>query len=76
MAKRPRHQNRHIEDVLQYAEGLGWIVEKSNARAHAWGKLYCPHHVQGSCHPTVNGTPRNPEQFARYLRKVIDSCPH
>jgi hypothetical protein len=70
---RPEHQSRHIEAALEYAEERGWRVEKSGPRAHAWGRLYC-----GAGHTlhqkSVWGTPRNPENHAKSIRRFVDQC--
>ena len=73
---RPRHPNKHIERALQYAEKLGWTVEKSNARAHAWGRLYCPQSTREGCIISIWSTPTVPENHARHIRRQVDLCPH
>jgi hypothetical protein len=75
MARR-RHPNKEIEAAIQYALGRGWTFFKSRARAHAWGKLRCPHHERGGCSLNVYSTPRVPENHAEHIRKGVDKCPH
>lgn len=74
VAKRRRHQNKHIEEAIQYAEERGWRV--SVGGSHGWGQMYCPHAQRGGCHITIDGTPRVPENIAERLRKRVDRCPH
>lgn len=70
---RPAHPNRHIEAALGYAEDRGWRVEKAGPRAHAWGRMYCG--VGHSLHQmSIWGTPRNPENHARSIRRFVDQC--
>jgi hypothetical protein len=71
---RSRHPKKAVEEVVRYAEELGWEVVMS--RGHIWGELYCHHHEQGGCIVRVFSTPRNPENHAKRLRREIDKCPH
>lgn len=70
------HPNKHIRAAVDYALSKGWRLVKSGARAHAWGRLYCPAGVRGGCTITVYSTPRVPEHHARYIRRRVDDCPH
>ena len=70
------HPNKHIRDAVDYAVARGWRLVQSGARAHAWGRLYCPAGTRGSCIITVYGTPRVPENHARYVRRLVEACPH
>jgi hypothetical protein len=71
---RPRHPDKHIEEVVQYAESLGWRVTLSEG--HAWGHLWCPERGREGCMIPVYSTPRVPEHHARHVRKRIDKCTH
>ena len=71
---RPRHTDKHIEQVVAYAESLGWIWKPSDG--HPWGRLFCPFANREGCILSVWSTPKNPQNFARLLRRRIDSCPH
>jgi len=76
---RRRHPNAHVERALRHAECCGWRVEPLAARAHGWGKMYCPRndpecHCGEFCVTVVWGTPRSPENHARQLRRVVDGC--
>ena len=70
------HPNKHIREAVDYALEHGWRLVKSGARSHAWGRLYCPAQARGACIITVYGTPRVPENHARYIRRRVDACPH
>ena len=70
------HPNKHIRAAVDEAIRRGWRLVKSGPRAHAWGKLYCPAIVRGGCIVSVYGTPRVPENHARYIRRMLDICPH
>ncbi len=76
MAHRPRHQDKHIEAVLAYAESLGWRVEKSSGSAHCWGRMYCPQNTRAGCKVSNYSTPKNAQNHARHLRAEIDVCDH
>jgi hypothetical protein len=69
-----RHPNKEIEAAVAYAESRGWTLTPS--RGHAWGILRCPHGQRGGCQRSVFSTPRNPENHARWIRRVVDNCPH
>lgn len=76
---RRRHPDAHIEKALRHAERHGWRVVPLGARAHGWGKMYCPHNDPDCrcgefCVTVVWGTPRRPENHARQLRRVVDGC--
>ena len=70
------HPNKHIRGAVDFATARGWRLVKSGPRAHAWGRLYCPARQRGGCIITVYGTPRVPESHARYIRRLVDACPH
>ena len=39
---RQKHKIKEIEEVLQYAEQNGWVVEVHNkSKSHAWGVMKC-----------------------------------
>lgn len=71
---RPRHPKPAIEKAIRYAEQLGWRVELSNG--HALGRLYCPFSSRDGCIISVWSTPKNSNNHARHIRKIVDSCPH
>ena len=76
---RSRHPNPHIEKALVYAESKGWRVQAGGPRGHAWGKMFCPHNDPECrcgefCITSIWSTPRNPENHARQIRRVIDGC--
>ncbi len=72
----PKHQNKHIQAAIEYAERKGWRVTKSSGSAHIWGKIWCPHRERDGCRRAVFSTPRNAQTHARKLRRYVDQCPH
>ena len=76
---RKTHPKREIETALKYAEALGWRVEVGGG--HAWGKIYCPYNDSECrcgefCITSIWSTPRNAENHARQIRRVVDHCSH
>jgi len=72
----PDHPNKHIREVIEYAVSRGWRVQKSSARAHIWGQLFCPLSTREGCIIRVFSTPKNPENHAKRIRTEIERCPH
>lgn len=70
------HPNKHIREAVQYAENHGWRVVKAGARAHTWGRIYCPLTSREGCARAVYSTPRSPEDHARDLQRAVDRCSH
>lgn len=71
---RPSHPNKHIEAAVAYAELNGWrFVMRAG---HAWARLYCAFADREGCSVSVWSTPRNAENHAKALRRVVDRCPH
>jgi hypothetical protein len=71
---RPRHPNKHIEAALKYAESCGWRVV--TPAAHAWGRILCALESRDGCAYSIWSTPKNPENFAKRIRRYVDNCPH
>lgn len=74
---RARHPKKEIEAAIRYAEANGWRVAVGGS--HAWGKLYCPYNDAECrcgefCITSIWSTPRNPGNYARKLRRVVDNC--
>ena len=70
------HPKKHIREAIKYAKERGWRLVKAGARAHEWGRLYCPHGRRDGCMQGVYSTPRNPENHAKTIRRSVDMCPH
>jgi hypothetical protein len=70
------HPNKHIRAALDYALSHGWTLRKAGARAHIWGRICCPQHDREGCQFSVFSTPRVPEDYARWIRRAVDRCPH
>lgn len=60
--------------MVAYAESVGWRFVAGSG--HAWAYLYCPKSDRSGCKVGVWGTPKNPENHARQVRRQVDSCPH
>lgn len=74
---RSRHKDKAIEAALAFAETQGWRIEPRSG--HAWGRMYCPYNDQECrcgefCIVSIWSTPRNAENHARQLRRVVDQC--
>ena len=65
------HANKHIREALKYATTNGWRVAEGGS--HAWGKTYCQY-GHADCWMMIWSTPRNPENHARRIRKLVDAC--
>ncbi len=70
------HPNKHIREAIKHAEENGWRFEKASARAHIYGKLFCPHGRRDGCRMNVYSTPGSPEEHARQIIRRVQSCPH
>lgn len=74
---RTKHTLKDIESALVHAETQGWRIEIGGA--HAWGKMYCPYNDEECrcgihCITSIWSTPKNPGNFAKALRRVVDNC--
>lgn len=74
---RQRHPDPEIELALRYAESQGWRVEVGGS--HAWGRVKCPCNdghcgTREHCITSIWGTPRNPGNHARQLRRIVNRC--
>ena len=74
MGNRPEHPNKEIEAAVAYAESIGWRFVKT--KGHGWGRLLCTKHDRDGCMVSVWSTPKNPENHAKAVRRVVDRCPH
>ena len=75
--RRKKHPHKGIEGVLNHAEANGWQVVLGGS--HARGKMYCPYNDDECrcglhCITSIWSTPKNPENFAKQLRRVVDGC--
>jgi hypothetical protein len=74
---RPVHPKKEVEAAIKHAESNGWRVVHGGA--HAWGKLYCPYDDDECrcgefCIAGIWSTPRNAQNHANALRRVVDHC--
>ena len=70
------HPNKHIRRAISYAESKGWRFVKAGGHAHVYGMLYCPRRERDGHRLPVYGTPKNPENHAKWLRRNVDRCNH
>lgn len=73
----PKHPNKEINAAIEYAKSKDWKVETCNG--HAWGQMFCPKNSPECrcgehCITSIWSTPRNPEDHARKLRRIVDKC--
>ena len=74
---RTAHPKKELEQAIRYAETNGWRVEVGGS--HAWGRMYCPYNdvecrCGDFCIVSTRSTPKNPGNFARQLKRVVDNC--
>lgn len=57
---------------------LSTFVEQKAGSAHAWGVMKCPHNKKcgsgNNCLNSIWSTPKNTGNFARLIKKMVDSC--
>ena len=71
------HQNKEIAAALEYADSKGWRIVEGGS--HAWGQMYCPYNDKECrcgefCRASIWSTPKNPENHARQIRRIVDNC--
>lgn len=76
MGSRPTHPNKEIEAAIKYAESKGWRYKAPGKSAHAWGRLLCSLADRDGCQMSVWSTPKNPENYAKQIRREADKCAH
>lgn len=70
------HPNKDVDAAIDYAVSQGWrFVEKGNSHTVAY--LYCTHESSGQhdsmkCHISIYGSPKNPGNHAKKIRKAVD----
>jgi hypothetical protein len=75
--KRAKHPSKEIEAALRFAESEKWRVDVGGS--HAWGKMFCPFNQETCrcgefCMTSVWSTPRDAENHARALKRVVEKC--
>lgn len=73
---RREHPNKDVERALKHAEDEGFTVD--DGLGH-WGVLKCPyygdqHRCGAPCQTGIWGTPKNPGNHAKQLRRAVDNC--
>jgi hypothetical protein len=71
------HPKKEIAAAIAYALSCGWRVKEGGS--HAWGQMYCPYNDQDCrcgefCRVSICSTPKNLENHAKQIRKVVDRC--
>lgn len=71
------HPKKEIAAAIAYALSCGWRVEEGGS--HTWGQMYCPYNDKDCrcgefCRVSIWSTPKNPENHAKQIRRVIDRC--
>jgi hypothetical protein len=74
---RSSHPNKEVEKALRVAEENGWRIVRGGS--HAWGKIYCPNNDAECrcgefCITSIWSTPRNPDNHAKALLRVVLHC--
>lgn len=66
-----KHTNKEIRAAIEYALKHGWRFEE--CRGHAFGRLYCGEgHKEHSM--SVWSTPKNTENHAKQIKRMVDKC--
>lgn len=74
-----KHPNKHINDAVKYAVENGWEVVEAGSSSHAWARLKCPYNDPECrcgkfCLKSVWSTPKNPQDHAKQIRRIVDRC--
>lgn len=67
------HPNKHIREAIEYAESRRWTYLEGG-KSHKKGTLLCSHGHTGRMF-FVYGTPRQPENTAKQIHRIVDNCP-
>ncbi|MCC5934567.1 MAG: hypothetical protein LAT75_10940 [Candidatus Cyclonatronum sp.] len=71
-----KHPNKEIQKAIEYAQTQSWVLKDSGKSSHSWGRLMCPESSRNGCVISVWSTPRNPENHAKQILKMVNKCPH
>ena len=66
-----KHQDPAVRSVLKDLVDQGWTLRKEGH----WGRLYCPCPGGGCTTIPVGGTPKNPGQAAKTIKRLAGRCP-
>ncbi len=69
------HQNKDIRKAIEYAKSKDWTYVLAGGKSHIKGRLKCPV-SDPDCALAIYGTPRNPNNIAKMIRREVDKCPH
>jgi hypothetical protein len=59
--------NKHVREAIEYAEKHGWTIRLP--KGHSYGALLAP---DGRTRKSVWSTPRNPDNHARDIERLVD----
>jgi hypothetical protein len=65
-----RHPKPAVRAVVEALIAEGWSLRKGGH----WGVLTCSYACK--CQISVNGSPRNDDDHARYVRRIARRCRH
>jgi len=67
---------KEILAAIRELEAVGWRVQITSGRAHAYARAYCPGGAEGCSPLTIYGTPRVPEHEAAKILPALVRCEH
>lgn len=68
----PRHTNKAMRDLLDYARSLGWSLDRHSSKP--WGIIWCPEHVHSH---SIQSTPEGQEGWCLSTkRRIRQRCEH
>lgn len=68
----PRHKNKAMRDLLDYARSLGWSLDRHDSKP--WGIIWCPKHLHSH---SIQSTPDGQEGWCiGTKRKIKQRCEH
>ncbi len=68
------HPNKDIRKAIEFAAENGWSYEEGG-KSHKKGILRCPGNSP-ECRYFVYGTPQNPGNVAKAIRRNVNRCGH
>lgn len=71
------HRDVEVAFVLREAVRLGWRVRAGHSKwEHISCEIICPASSAERCRGWIDAVPRNPEAYARRMRREFSGCPH
>ncbi len=74
-----KHSDKDISNAVKYAVENGWEIVEAGSSSHAWARLKCPYNDPECrcgtfCLASVWSTPKNPQDHAKQIRRIVDRC--